>query len=91
MRLWVATIGLTIPNHPLSQGFRDLRWALRNSALMVFGSLVIAAVGSGKNALGSSSGGSSGSGSGQAAGKGPTAQSRCDGVVIIIYIHINSC
>ena len=58
-----------------TQGFRDPRWALRNSALMVFGSLVVAAVGSGKNALGTSNGGSSGSG--QAAGKGPTAQSRC--------------
>lgn len=56
------------------QGFRDTRWAVRNSALMVFGALVNAAVGSGKNALGST--GSSGS----SGGSGPTAQSRYDSV-----------
>lgn len=45
---------------PNIQGFRDPRWAVRNSALMVFGALVNAAVGSGKNALGSSAGGEGG-------------------------------
>lgn len=53
------------------QGFRDPRWAVRNSALMVFGTLVIAAVGSGKNTLGCSGAGISRSGS------GTTAPSRC--------------
>ncbi|TFJ82302.1 hypothetical protein NSK_006421 [Nannochloropsis salina CCMP1776] len=32
--------------------FRDARWAVRNSALMVFGALINSVVGSGKNSLG---------------------------------------
>ncbi|GAB5035431.1 Hypothetical protein NocV09_02600720 [Nannochloropsis oceanica] len=39
------------------EGFRDSRWAVRNSALMVFGALINSVVGSGKNCLGAADSG----------------------------------